>query len=176
MSPAAPRLGRRRRHDAAVEAVGGNVVDQVDDACRADAEPATSASSTASPTPSAARRPPAGVARRGAMSRPRCWLDLIRPGHGLAASFRNGHVNPDLTPSHLGSDTKFPAEERKPGRKEFTRTSNASREQDELSRSSLCPFCLFLVSDLDRPFCHPYSVIVSGSTPSAPSDDHGQFC
>jgi hypothetical protein len=34
----------------------------------------------------------------------------------------------------------------------------------------------FFVSDLDRPFCHPVVMVNLSSTPSALSDDHGQFC
>jgi hypothetical protein len=30
--------------------------------------------------------------------------------------------------------------------------------------------------DLDRPFCDPGCMIGKRVTPSAPSDDHGQFC
>jgi len=35
------------------------------------------------------------------------WPDLMRPGHGLAAPIRNGHVSRDLTPGSMGATRSF---------------------------------------------------------------------
>ena len=85
------------------------------------------------------------------------------------------HKQAVSTPSapRPGSDTEFSAERRRFGRK-FTRTSKPSPEQDKpvsvaqirrqrpalslatfSSTERYIPFSPFLVSDLDRPFCHP---------------------